>query len=236
MKYFNIFFVMGLFFNSCDTSQLECIRVSDNIITEVRELKDFDGVVFNHVGDLILTQGPEYSFSIKGPDNVLELTNTFIENGLLVVGTNDCFNGSYNLEIKITSPLFNTIKLAGQGNITTNGPINSDIMEIEMLGVGGIDANIFADTLYTSISGTGNIKYEGLVNKHQIVSSGEFTLSSFLMVSEHTIISLSGIGDCEVTANKSLNVTISGEGNVLYKGTPSIESNISGKGEIINDN
>lgn len=236
MRYIIFFLIIGLFFNSCDTSQLECIRVSSNITTETRELSGFDGIVFNHAGDLILTQGAEYSFSIKGPDNVLELTNTYVENGLLVIGTNDCFNGGYNLEIMITSPKFNSIKLAGQGTIVTNGQISSRVLDIEMLGIGDIDANILSDTLYTTISGKGDIKYSGLATRHFVMNSGEFTMNSFLMATDYTEINLSGIGDCEVTANKSLKVDISGEGNVLYKGTPSIESDISGKGEIINNN
>ena len=103
---------------SCDSSnQIECIRASSNSITEDRDVKDYKGVALNVVGDLLLTQGPEYAFRIQGPDNVVALTTSKVENGVLVIGSESCFNGSYNLTIEITAPDFELISLSGIGKI-----------------------------------------------------------------------------------------------------------------------
>ena len=221
---------------SCDSTIPPCIRPSSTTVTENRELKDFKGVVFNHAGDVILTQGPDYSFSIKGPDNVVELTNTKIENELLIISTNDCFNGNYDLEVFITSPVFNSISLEGVGSIVTNSQISGDIIEVNMLGLGDILADFSADSIYTTISGEGMVSYSGFVTKHSLSSSGVFNFKGFQMVTDYTLLDISGVGNCEVTANKSLAVTISGSGTVYYKGNPTIESDITGIGEVIDDN
>ena len=232
---FTSFLICSTIF-SCDSPIPPCIRPSSNIVTETRELKDFEGVVFNHAGDVILIQGPEYSFSIKGPDNVVELTNTTIENELLIISTNDCFNGNYDLEVFITSPVFNSISLEGAGSIVTNNQISGDIIEVNLLGQGDINAYFSADSIYTTISGKGMVSYRGFVTKHSLSSSGVFNLKGFQMATDHTLLDISGVGDCEVTANKSLAVTISGSGTIYYKGNPNIESDITGIGEVIDDN
>ncbi|MCK5700280.1 MAG: DUF2807 domain-containing protein [Cyclobacteriaceae bacterium] len=239
MKNIAIYFVLGLgvifFVSSCSDSPT-CIRASSNIISETRNLKDFKGVVFSNVGDLILTQGPEYSFKIEGPDNVVELTKTKVENELLIIGSEDCFNGAYEVKIEITAPEYEQITFSGVGSITTVGQIDSGIIEVELIGIGDIEAAILADTLYTTIAGTGNVSYSGNVIRHQLSCSGDFGLNSYSLVTDHTSINLTGIGDSYVTANKTLNVVIEGVGDVYYKGNPLVTSEISGSGTIIDSN
>ncbi len=233
--YIFIIFVI-LFFVSCDSSELQCIRVSSNIISETRDVKDFKGVVFNNIGNLILTQGPEYSYTMSGPENVLDLTTTVVENGLLVIGADACFNGSYKVVVEITAPDYDLINLSGVGTIETVGKISGDIIEIEMFGIGDIGAEIVADTLITTISGTGKVSYTGSVIRHELSCAGKYELNSYGLVTEYTSISLTGIGDSYVMANKTLDVFIEGSGNVYYKGSPVIKSEITGTGSVIDKN
>ena len=229
-------FLVFAFMFSCDSGQIECIRASSDIISETRDLKDFKGVVLNNVGDLILTQGPEYAFKIEGPDNVVELTSTKIENELLIIGSDACFNGSYTLKIEITAPDYKRINLSGIGSITTAGQLDVDIIEMELIGIGDIEADILADSLYTTIAGTGDVTYSGEVLRHQLICSGQFTLQSYPLQTDHTSIDLSGIGDSYVSAKETLTVTIDGTGDVYYKGTPVVKSEITGSGSVIDSN
>jgi len=223
-------------FASCDTNQIECIRASDNIITETRDLKDFTGVVFNNWGEVYLTQGPEYSFTIQGPENVVELSTTVIQNEILIIGTEACFNGSYDLRIEITAPDFNLINLVGGGKIASEGNLTGDNISVEVLGIGEIKMDFIADTLYTTISGQAELNYEGSVVKHKLINSGQFTLNAYLLETDHTNINNNGTGSSYITANESLTVNIEGSGNVYYKGNPDVQSNILGTGEIIDSN
>jgi hypothetical protein len=231
-----VFVLLLTFLGSCDTNKITCIRVDANIISEVRELDGFDRVEFNHIGDLKLTQGPVFSFKITGPDNVLELTKTKIENGLLVIWMDDCFSGDFDLTVELTAPNYKMINLSGLGSITTAGPIESEVIEMGLIGSGDIEAEIYATELYTTITGTGEISYRGLVLSHQLSCSGEFTLNSYALETDHTSIDISGKGDSYVTVNKTLTVDIEGSGNVYYHGIPVIDSSIIGIGEIIDQN
>jgi len=221
---------------ACDTNQLECVRASTNIVTVERDHKDFRGVVFNEVGDVLLTQGPEYSVKLTGPDNVVELTESLVDGEVLIIGGENCYNGDYNLKIEITAPEFQYIALAGIGKMKTVGALESDVIQVEILGIGDIEANFIADTLYTKISGTADIIYSGEVFYHEINSTGDYELSAFALETQNTSITFSGTGQNYVTAYQNLYVKIIGIGDVHYQGNPDIESDISGTGQIIDSN
>ena len=224
-------------YSSCDTSDsIECIRASQNITTESRDHQNFKGVYFNHVGDLYLTQGAEYSISITGPENVVELTNTYIDNENLIISTDEFFNGDYDLKIEITAPEYKLISMVGVGKIKTVNPIEGDLLEIEILGVGEVEATINMDTLYTLSSGTSTINYSGEVINHEFASAGDFSLNAFPLLTKKTSLNIAGTGDSKVSASDKLVVIISGVGNVYYKGDPDIELEIIGTGEIIDSN
>ena len=221
---------------ACDTSQIDCVRASSNIISEDRDHKDFSGVIFNIVGDLMLTQGNEYSVSLEGPDNVIELTNTYVESDNLIIGTDNCFNGDYSLTVRITAPEYQLVSLVGIGSINTENPITGDMTSVEIVGIGEIEADFYVDTLFTSVSGTATIGYGGEVKKHQFQGAGDFVMNAFPLLTEKTFLNIAGIGDSYISVSDKLTVIITGEGNVYYQGTPTIESEIQGIGEIIDSN
>ncbi len=233
---FTLFVSILALIAGCESSDIECIRASTTIISETRDVKDFTGVVCNVMADVSLMQDAEFYFKVTGPDNVIELTTTTVQNNLLIIGTNECFNGNANLSIEISAPDINFINLSGLGTIETVGNINTDIVQVELYGIGEIDADFQADSLYTTISGTGVVNYGGEVYRHIVSSSGIFTLNSYPMITNHTFLSITGVGDSYVNAQESLTVIISGEGNVYYKGDPVIQSQIEGSGEIIDSN
>jgi hypothetical protein len=223
-------------FSACDSNEITCIRVSTNTITETRDISDYSGVVMNAVGRLIVVQGAGYSFKISGPENVVSLTKAEIQNNLLVIGSDACFNGDYELVIEVSAPQFDLINLSGVGTIETATPLSGDIIEVELMGIGTVDAEFIANTLHTTMAGQGTLIYSGSVDKHTLVASGQFTLNGYTLITNHTEIEQTGIGISEVTANETLKVTMEGSGSVLYKGTPAITSNITGTGEIVNAN
>lgn len=224
------------FFSACNSDEISCIRVSSNTITETREISNYRGVVMNTVGRLIIAQSPEFTFKISGPENVVRLTKAEIQNNLLVIGTDDCFNGDYELIVEVSAPQFEYINLSGIGSIVAAIPLTGDIIEVELIGIGTIDAEFIANTLQTTIAGQGTLIYDGSVDRHELKASGEFTLKGYPLITNHTVIEQTGIGISEVTVNETLTVTMEGSGSVLYKGNPAITSNITGTGEIVNTN
>ena len=229
-------FVLVVIGNACETNDLSCIRASSNNVTVQRDHKDFTGIVFNEVGDIVLTQAPEYSVKLTGPDNIVELTESMVNSGVLIIGGDNCYNGNYDLVVEVSAPEIEYIGLAGIGSIKTVGTLNHDIIEVEVFGIGDVEADFDVDTLYTTVSGTVNFVYSGQAYYHEVNSTGEYELRAYDMQTQNTSIKFSGSGLSYVTALQNLVVTIIGSGDVYYRGNPTIVPDISGSGEIIDDN
>lgn len=86
--------------------------------------------------------------------------------------------------------------------------------------------------------GTGNVIINSFTHQPEIevVLEGTGDYRGFELTVEDAVVVIRGTGNCELTANGSLEVDIEGSGNVYYKGSPSIESNISGSGAVIDSN
>jgi hypothetical protein len=67
-----------------------------------------------------------------------------------------------------------------------------------------------------------------------LMGSGSF--SGFSLSAEFCQVDINGSGNCEVTAWKTLDVSIDGSGSVFYKGSPSIKDHISGSGRVVDSN
>lgn len=239
MRYFQVVFAIILIVIciSCDSGDdLACIRVSSEIISENREVEGFTGVVLNHPGDLMLTQDDEFSVRLSGPENVVELIETSLEGSKLVIGTNECFNGEYDLKVEIAAPEFNSIQFFGRGEVKTQNPIEGDLVQLEVQGETTIDMDFNVDSLHTEIWGANTIKFSGVATQHQFISAGEFSLDANSLSTGSTSLIISGMGDSYVHVSDKLNVVLAGIGNVYYKGNPAIESEITGTGEIIDNN
>ena len=53
---------------------------------------------------------------------------------------------------------------------------------------------------------------------------------------QKNISTSTGVGNCQVRVNNTLNVTITGVGSVYYKGYPTISSTITGLGKLVDAN
>ena len=93
-----------------------------------------------------------------------------------------------------------------------------EIDKIELIGVGDFElSGDSQDELYIFLIGVGTVRAYNLeVDVCHITSTG--------------------VGNCQVRVNNTLNVTITGVGSVYYKGNPTINSTITGLGKLVDAN
>ena len=220
---------------SCN-DDIECDRVDSATKSEVRDVTGFDGVVFNTIGDVYITQGPDFFFQIQGPENVVTATTATIDDGLLVIGTTKCYNGNASIRVDITAPDLSRIGMSGTGKIFIEDTLSADKLEMELYGLGEIHAVLDVDSLFTDIVGSGIVAYGGSAYSHVMGCSGDIVLNSYDLQTTTTNILITGIGDSYVSVANKLVVVITGQGNVYYKGTPIVDSSITGTGNVIDAN
>lgn len=229
--------MMGIMpiFQGC-SDDIECDRVDSATKSEIRVVTGFDGVVFNTIGDMYITQGPDFFFQIQGPENVVTETTATIDDGLLVIGTTKCYNGNASIRVDITAPDLSRIGMSGTGKIFIEDTLSADKLVMELYGLGEIHAALDVDSLFTDIVGSGIVAYSGSAYSHVMGCSGDIVLNSYDLQTTTTNILITGLGDSYVSVANKLVVVITGQGNVYYKGTPVVESTITGSGNVIDAN
>ena len=195
-----------------------CVRGNGPLISEVITVdQNFTGIEFGLVGDLLITQGPEIAIRVEAQANVQEVILYRVQNGNLILGFEGCVEDIEEVQVYISMPEIELLSLTGVGDIRGESEIESAELDLRLTGVGNIILEGIAPSLNIRLSGVGDIR-------------------TFELLADDCAVNLSGVGDCEVTANNTLDADISGVGSVFYKGDPVITSNITGEGTLIDAN
>lgn len=213
-----------------------CLRPSGEIIERQIEVTSLSGVHLNTPGSLHLKQGTAPQLTIKAYENVFKSLDYRIEDGILVMDIEKCFQ-TFDMEIFLTidQPL-SEISVDGSGDVLTEDPlVSADELDLRMTGTGSIALETATDKLSSQISGTGTISISGESNYHYAKIIGTGNLQAFDFPTKDYLLKIAGAGSAEVAMNGGeLDAEITGAGKIIYKGqTTEVNSKITGAGKVV---
>lgn len=198
------------------------IKGNGNITTITRSTADYNGIKTAGPIDFKLVPGKEGNITITGDANILDFIITELKEGKLVVKVKKGTRIKPSKKISVTIPYksINSVVLAGSGDITNEGKIQSNTFNVALAGSGKINLNIEASTTKTNITGSGDIKLKGKTTNlnAKITGSGDF--DGLDLVTQNANATITGSGQANVICNGNLKVKITGSGDVNYKGKP----------------
>ena len=217
MKYKALLLVACLMFTLGACINDSGINGRGAIVMESRPVVTFTSIRAGLPANIIISQEPEPSLRIETHENVLEAIDSYVLDGELILEFNRNVRNLDRLNIYVSSEDYENIRLSGAANISTEGCLAVDDLQVTLSGAGNLDFCGTADLLDVSISGAGNFR-------------------GFDMVAQTVEARVSGAGSMRVTAEQVLDVNISGAGSIYYRGNPQINSEISGAGSLIDAN
>lgn len=185
--------------------------------------------------DVIVQQGSDYSIKVDAEENILELMKVKKEGDLLVIGFKNNVNVNLTKDIKvyITAPEFHKLDGSGSCSFTSKGVLTGNEIVLDLSGACNARLNLEVKKLEIDASGATEIELKGKAIDFSVDGSGSTSVNAFDFLTENAHIQLSGAGDAQVYASKSLTADLSGAGSVKYKGNPStISKDISGAGSV----
>lgn len=220
---------------------------SKKYITKNVNVESFKHIAAIGSVDVIYTQtdGGKPQIEIYGSDNIVPLIETTVEHNTLTVKykKNTSVNNPGKLEIRVSAPAVESMKISGSGDIFIPKGISTPTLSIKISGSGDIDGKkITCNNLDMSVSGSGDIKLTGIkatnVNanvsgsgdvelegttanaNYHVTGSGDVTAHK--LIADEVQATVSGSGDITCHATKTLKGKVSGSGDVGYKGNPEI--------------
>jgi len=229
--------VVILTLTACNTG-LRVIKGSGNVITETRQVSNFDSIELSGSGEVILTQGGSESLTIETDDNVMEYIEAKVENGTLKLGLVTGFPTGVNIQtytrliFYVSANNLTGLSTSGSGQIETDN-IEADRLDLSVSGSGTIQiTDLLASELRADISGSGGINLGGDVAVQDVDVSGSGNYEAGEVCSASVKVSVSGSGNAIVCAIETLDASVSGSGNVNYYGSPEINVSDSGSGNV----
>jgi len=221
--------------NSCildDDNIFGCERGQGPVVTRVLDLEPFTSINLQFSDDVVIKQGPEQFVEVEGQENMIDELRLNVSNNNWNIRYEDCVSRHEKLTIYITIPDIESLHLSGSGDITGDGLLSGDNIDLRISGSGDMKLDLDYDQVKAKIDGSGDMDLDGECQELDLTISGSGDFHAFGMESQFCDVNISGSGNTEVWVTDELDVTISGSGDVYYIGNPSIDVSISGSGKL----
>jgi len=210
----------------------ETVKGSGKVVSETRPVDRFDSIKLEGQGNVIINKGEVQSLVIRADDNIIPHIETIVRNKKLIISHDKKNLRPTTLKLVITTNALKSASIAGSGEIKGNSHFVSENFYAEISGSGRIDLDLESTRLESVISGSGSIYLSGLTDHHRTMITGSGKISAFDMHAKSASVSITGSGNCLLTASDQLSARISGSGDTLYRGYPRIDKTITGSGNV----
>ncbi len=184
-------------------------------VKEVRTVGEFHAIRLEGVADVVANVGEATPLEIEGGKNIVERTDTRVENGVLVVAmkpNTDSIRGG-KVRIRVGTKSLDAVELKGVGSLEASG-IEGESLHVDLQGVGGVKVAGRTRKLMANLTGTGS-------------------LNAGALEAQEVEVRNMGVGSADVHATQSLDALVAGVGSVTYSGQPtSVSSKVTGVGKI----
>ena len=207
------------------------------IVKDTRDGRDFDEVVVQGRGDLILEQGDVESVVIEADAAVMPHVKVAVEGRRLVLGLEHWWDHlllpAALLRFRVSAVMLRRVTISGSGTVRAEA-LRADDLSLEISGSGDMAfAQLTAGAISLGISGGGKMMASGGAESVAVRISGSGNVQTGELATQAAEVRISGSGNVKVNAAQTLDVQISGSGTVKYAGQPQISQRISGSGSIV---
>jgi hypothetical protein len=236
MKYIFLLAMGVTLFFGCRYFGGKRIRGNGNLVTQERTVSGYEGL--DNYGSFNITLVPSSTTSVKieAEENLQQYIITQVSDNRLQIRTKNNYNLRPRKDIRITvsGPVFTSITTNGSGNITGQGPLNTNNgnVSLRVAGSGNIDVELSAAKVESQIAGSGNIKVKGTSKEFEGGIAGSGNIWARDLMSEDSKVQIAGSGNIEVYATRNLDVNVMGSGEVKHRGTAQVSASITGSGSV----
>ena len=213
------------------------IRGSGVVVSQTRQVAEFNSVEINFPVELTVKQGNLPSLTVEAEDNLMPQLATRVSGNTLYIENSQPdwsrrVNPTRTVKISMTVKDLQRVDFPSAGSLLVE-QFNASNLEISISGAGSVNLiDLTARSLTINLSGAGNITASGMADSLNMDISGFGSYQGGDLASQSADITISGAGNATVWAKSSLNANISGTGSVRYYGSPSVQRNVSGLGSV----
>jgi len=212
--------ILPVFYLSCVFDMKPVITGNRNVVTETREIEDFENLEVSTGLNVYITFGGDVSLKVEADQNLHEVIKTECENGHLKVFTDANIRKAKAKNIILTVPFLSSIEASTAGSVMAKNLLKTDEIEIEVSSAARMDLQVEVKRLIIEVSSAGKAILSGIAEdvNAEVSSAGE--IKAFELISQSCSVNVSSAGHASFTAEQKLNAEASSAGSISYKGDP----------------
>lgn len=201
-------------------------------------LTGFTGVKVAGPDDVTIRQGDNFSIAARGPQAEIDELDITLDGALLSIGRKregfSLGGGRHRgVEIAITMPKLDTVRLTGSGSIDADA-VAGDKVEAVLTGSGDLKiAKLTGKRADITLSGSGDIDIDnGTIDAGDISVTGSGDVHADGLVATTLAVSVTGSGNVETQATGKADVRVLGSGDVTLTGGATCSTRKMGSGTV----
>ncbi|HEU5348006.1 MAG TPA: head GIN domain-containing protein [Ktedonobacterales bacterium] len=207
---------------------------SGNVVSEQRDVGDFNEVTLSGVGQLSITQTGSESLAIEAEDNILPLLTSEVRDHRLILGTEPGthFTPKRTIRYTLTVKDLSAVRISGAGNVEIPA-LGTPSLRLEISGAGNMTiTGLAAEKLEVTLSGAGNATCAGEAHDQDVRISGAGSYHADDLATTTARATISGTGSAHLRVSEQLDARVSGVGSITYRGQPTVRKSVSGIGRV----
>jgi hypothetical protein len=214
------------------TSGSSGVTGSGVVVEETRDVASFDSIKVEGSLSVHLSLGQPGPLRIKAEDNLIPLVIATVKGSELTLRTEGSYNTEVGIEVYATIADIHSIKTSGSTDVSCQGELKADEVNLEASGSSEIQCALKAGSLTVVASGASDLRLSGEVDLLNVQADGASTVAAFELFAAEAEINTSGASNVAVNANV-LQTHASGASNIRYRGLPEkLTSKDRGTGSI----
>jgi len=222
----NISLLTFLFLLINTVSYSQNIRGNGKVKKETREVTGFNKIVLQGKFNAILTQGQSEGIDIETDENLLELFQTHIKEGVLYLTMTATIKKSVKLNVYISVKSINSLTLLDQISLKSENIIHFDSLTVLMGGMSQMNFQLYAEYFNLQLYDGSYANLTGYSETFIAHVHDETELDAFKLHVDYCNILSSGLTDSKVYVNKTLNLFVTGASNLYYMGNAKINQRV----------
>jgi hypothetical protein len=233
-----LFVALALLISISSLAQWPWKKIEGNghIKKETRAVSGYTAISSSGAWDVMVAYGESNSIEVEGDENLLEYIETKVENGKLSIGSKNVnLHAKNKITVYVSLKKLTGVHLSGSGDIIGDGKFSNDgTTDFRTSGSGGIKLGFAKlNDVRVRVSGSGRIKLTGSANAVETTISGSGSADCRNVIADDADVHISGSGNAQVYANRSVKASISGSGSASYRGAASeVSKHVSGSGSF----
>jgi hypothetical protein len=216
-----------LMLNSCNLdSIIGQVQGNGNVETEERMVSENFSEVKGSAGlDVYLTEGSENKIIVEADENLLEVIETKIDNGRLIITTKQNIGRSKSKKIHVTYKKLDEIYASSGADVIGNSVIKSEKITLDASSGSDIDVEVFAKEVLAESSSGADIHITGKATLLMASSSSGSEINAKELIVINCNADASSGANIIVNVKEKLSTEATSGGNIRYYGNPTAVSN-----------